>query len=118
MRTKFWQSGINILLFPVQMRIMEIPHGILEISIYQVENAMLVRWRLRFCLAPKGILTGWRKALPRAAPRRAGRMEEIFPDFYIDGANNTSAVEGFARVPKTEKKITCFLPYRRKRMKK
>ena len=78
-----------------------------NIGIYQVENAMLALEAMRFLVGDEGHPDRWRKAL--AALRRAGRMEEIFPDFYIDGAHNTSAVEGFAAsVPKTEKKIILF----------
>ena len=78
-----------------------------NIGIYQVENAMLALEAMRFLFGAEGHPDRWRKAL--AALRRAGRMEEIFPDFYIDGAHNTSAVEGFAAsVPKTEKKIILF----------
>ena len=46
---------------------------------------------MRFLFGAKGHPDRWRGALSVLC--RAGRMEEILPDFYIDGAHNTSAVE-------------------------
>ena len=66
-----------------------------NIGIYQTENAMLAMETMRFLFGAKGHPDRWRGALSVLC--RAGRMEEILPDFYIDGAHNTSAVEAFAK---------------------
>ncbi|SHJ95311.1 bifunctional folylpolyglutamate synthase/dihydrofolate synthase [Hespellia stercorisuis] len=68
-----------------------------NIGVYQPANAMLALEGMR-CLAGEQVDTGrlhvWRDAL--AAVHWEGRMEEILPRFYVDGAHNVNAVRGFA----------------------
>lgn len=63
-------------------------------GIYQPENAMLALETMRQLFGPDGKTERWRQAI--AAVRWEGRMEEVLPDFYVDGAHNVSAVERFA----------------------
>ena len=43
----------------------------------------------------QGDVSGWREALSQV--KWEGRMEEILPDFYVDGAHNVSAVRMFVQ---------------------
>lgn len=73
-------------------------------GVYQPENAVLALEVMRELFAAEGNLWEWKRALE--AVRWQGRMEEVLPDVYIDGAHNISAVERFAEsVPHTEQGI-------------
>ena len=62
---------------------------------YQPHNAMLAMEVMRYLFGESGHPKSWREALEEL--RWAGRMEEILPDVYIDGAHNVSAIEAFAQ---------------------
>lgn len=64
-----------------------------NIGIYQPGNAMLALEVMRSLFQETGCPDAWRETL--AHVRWEGRMEEILPDVYVDGAHNVSAVEGF-----------------------
>ncbi len=75
-----------------------------NIGVYQPGNALLAMEVMRFLFGEKGIRELWRSAL--AEVKWAGRMEEILPDIYVDGAHNISAVEAFAEsVPEAEREM-------------
>ena len=63
-------------------------------GLYQAENAMLAMEVMRGLFGEHGQPELWRKALAQVVWE--GRMEEILPGIYIDGAHNLSAVERFA----------------------
>lgn len=65
-----------------------------NIGVYQPGNGMLAMEVMRYLFGEKGHPELWRQAL--AEVKWAGRMEEILPDIYVDGAHNISAVEAFA----------------------
>lgn len=66
---------------------------------YQAENAMLALEVMHDLFGKDGELRKWQDAL--AVCKVGGRMEEVLPDVYIDGAHNISAVERFVEsVPK------------------
>ncbi len=70
-------------------------------GIYQPGNALLAMEVMRYLFGENGHPDRWRRAL--AELKWAGRMEEILPDVYIDGAHNISAVEAFTEsVPPDE----------------
>lgn len=72
-----------------------------NIGVYQPGNAFLAMEIMRYLFGEKGHPDQWRKAL--AQVRWEGRMEEVLPDIYVDGAHNISAVEAFAQsVPEDE----------------
>lgn len=60
---------------------------------YQAENAMLALEVMRCLFGSKGHPVLWREALAKVTWE--GRMEEILPDIYIDGAHNINAVHRF-----------------------
>ena len=62
-------------------------------GIYQPGNAMLALEVMRNLFGESGRRERWRAVL--ADLKWAGRMEEILPDVYVDGAHNISAVEAF-----------------------
>lgn len=62
-------------------------------GIYQVENAMLALEVMREVLGEDGHPQLWRRALEEGG--LPGRMEEVLPGVYIDGAHNISAIERF-----------------------
>lgn len=66
-----------------------------NIGVYQPGNALLAMEAMRFLFGETGHPGLWRQAL--AEVKWAGRMEEILPDVYVDGAHNISAVEAFAQ---------------------
>ena len=73
-----------------------------NIGVYQPGNALLAMEVMRFFFGENGHPQLWRSAL--AEVKWAGRMEEILPDIYVDGAHNISAVEAFAEsVPESGK---------------
>lgn len=64
-------------------------------GIYQPENAMLALEVMRMLFGANGKKASWKKALDEVI--WAGRMEEVLPDVFVDGAHNLSAVERFAQ---------------------
>lgn len=64
-----------------------------NIGVYQPGNALLAMEAMRFLFGENGHPKLWRRVL--AEVKWAGRMEEILPDVYVDGAHNISAVEAF-----------------------
>lgn len=63
-------------------------------GIYQPENACLALEVMRYLFGGAADLPAWKSALERVV--WPGRMEEVLPGIYIDGAHNISAVERFA----------------------
>ena len=73
-----------------------------NIGAYQPGNAVLAMEVMRYLFGEAGHPQRWRQVL--AELKWTGRMEEILPGVYIDGAHNISAVEAFAEsVPQNEK---------------
>ena len=73
-----------------------------NIGCYQPENAMLALEVMRLLFGEKGHPVLWRDALKNVV--WPGRMEEILPGVYVDGAHNYSAVRRFVQsVPRNEK---------------
>ena len=60
---------------------------------YQAENALLAMEVMRCLFGGGGHPKLWKEALARITWE--GRMEEILPDIYIDGAHNINAVHRF-----------------------
>ena len=70
-------------------------------GIYQPGNAMLAMEVMRFLFGNNAHPDRWREAM--ADLKWPGRMEEILPEVYVDGAHNISAVEAFVQsVPQDE----------------
>ena len=70
-----------------------------NIGTYQPGNALLAMEVMRYLFKENGHPQEWRTALARV--KWAGRMEEILPKVYVDGAHNVSAIQAFVRsVPK------------------
>ena len=65
-----------------------------NIGVYQPENAMLALEVMRYLFRNKGEKELWREVL--ADVKWEGRMDEVVPGVYVDGAHNISAVIGFA----------------------
>ena len=65
-----------------------------NIGTYQPANAMLALEVMRILFGDSGHPDVWREAL--SGVKWAGRMEEVLPDVFVDGAHNLSAVEAFA----------------------
>ena len=73
-------------------------------ALYQAENAMLALETMRLLFGPEGKISVWQKALGEVVWQ--GRMEEVLPGIYVDGAHNISAVERFVQtVSGGEKRI-------------
>ncbi|MGC4020105.1 MAG: Mur ligase family protein [Muricomes sp.] len=66
-----------------------------NIGIYQPANAMLAMEIMGFVFGAGGRTDLWREALHNV--KWEGRMEELLPGVYVDGAHNVSAVESFVR---------------------
>ena len=64
-----------------------------NIGACQPGNAMLAMETMRYLFGENAHPQRWREALSQVMWE--GRMEEILPDVYIDGAHNISAVEAF-----------------------
>lgn len=62
-------------------------------AVYQPENACLALEVMRMLFGEEKKLSLWQKALAKVTWE--GRMEEVLPDIYIDGAHNISAIERF-----------------------
>ncbi len=62
-------------------------------GVYQPHNAMLAMEVMRCLFKENAHQQRWREALEGL--KWAGRMEEILPEVYIDGAHNVSAMEAF-----------------------
>ena len=69
-------------------------------AICQPENAMLAMETMHTLFQEQGNIRAWREAL--AQVKWEGRMEEIRPDFYVDGAHNISAVKMFVQSIQSE----------------
>ena len=65
-----------------------------NIGLYQPHNALLAMEVMRGLFGEDGHPKRWKEALE--AVRWQGRMEEVLPGVYVDGAHNISAVEAFA----------------------
>lgn len=63
-------------------------------GVYQPENACLALEVMRLLFGETKQLRAWQEALSQVIWK--GRMEEVRPDVFIDGAHNISAVERFA----------------------
>lgn len=85
-----------------------------NIGIYQPGNAYLAMEIMRLIFDRDGLTDLWREALSQV--KWEGRMEEVLPGVYVDGAHNISAVENFVRsVPdKEEGNIILFSAVRDK----
>ena len=71
-----------------------------NIGSYQPGNALLAMEVMQYLFREKGHVDRWRKAL--AQVKWQGRMEEILPSVYVDGAHNVSAIDAFVKsVPET-----------------
>lgn len=66
-----------------------------NIGIYQAENAMLAIKALESIFPEEQDLTLWQHAIEQV--RWPGRMEEILPGVWIDGAHNVGAIETFVK---------------------
>ena len=66
-----------------------------NIGFYQPGNAILALEVMRYIFGREGNISAWREAL--AGVKWEGRMEEILPEVYVDGAHNVSAVESFVQ---------------------
>lgn len=79
-----------------------------NIGCYQPENAMLALEVMRLLLGENGHPEQWKDALRDVI--WPGRMEEVLPRVYIDGAHNFSAVQRFVQsIPKnTQGNIILF----------
>ncbi len=64
-------------------------------GVYQPHNAMLAMEVMQYLFGENGHPKRWRETL--AELKWAGRMEEVLPEVYIDGAHNVSAMEAFAQ---------------------
>ena len=70
-------------------------------GIYQPGNAMLAMEVMRHLFGENAHTARWRKVL--SGLKWAGRMEEVLPEVYVDGAHNISAVEAFIQsIPQDE----------------
>lgn len=69
-------------------------------GLYQAENASLALEVMRGLFGENGRPELWRKALAQVTWE--GRMEEIMPGIYIDGAHNASAMERFVESVKAK----------------
>ena len=83
-------------------------------AMYQPENAMLAMEAMRMIFGEQGDVSGWREALSQV--KWEGRMEEILPDFYVDGAHNVSAVRMFVQSIQRDRreKVVLFSAVREK----
>lgn len=64
-------------------------------GVYQPGNAMLAMEVMRYLLGEEAHPARWRTIL--SGLKWAGRMEEVLPDVYVDGAHNISAIEAFVQ---------------------
>ena len=76
-------------------------------AICQPENAMLAMETMHTLFQEQGNIRAWREAL--AQVKWEGRMEEIRPDFYVDGAHNISSVKMFVQSIQSEQAEKCLL---------
>ena len=102
-----------------QMRIMEILHGNCRtLPCISRKNAMLAMEAMRMIFGEQGDVSGWREALSQV--KWEGRMEEILPDFYVDGAHNVSAVRMFVQSIQRDRreKIVLFSCCQREKLRR
>lgn len=78
-----------------------------NIGIYQPQNAVLALEVMRGIFGDSGRPDRWREALLNV--KWAGRMEEVLPEVYVDGAHNISAVEAFAASVSSDEKGRAIL---------
>ena len=78
-----------------------------NIGLYQPGNAILALEAMRQIFGNEGKICRWREAL--AGVRWEGRMDEILPDVYVDGAHNVSAVESFVQSVQDKEKGNIIL---------
>lgn len=64
-------------------------------GLYQAENAMLSMEVMRGLFGESGRPALWREALEHVVWE--GRMEELLPGIYVDGAHNINAIERFVQ---------------------
>ena len=66
----------------------------------------------------QGDVSGWREALSQV--KWEGRMEEILPDFYVDGAHNVSAVRMFVQSIQGDRreKVVLFSAVREEKLRR
>ena len=85
-----------------------------NIGVYQPANAVLSLEVMRSLCGGAGHPDRWREAL--LGVKWEGRMEEVLPDVYVDGAHNVSAVEAFAAsvLPDAEGRVILFSAVRDK----
>ncbi|HBA64408.1 MAG TPA: tetrahydrofolate synthase [Lachnospiraceae bacterium] len=69
-------------------------------GIYQAENAMLALTGMEILYGEDKHLLQWQKVL--AQVHWEGRMEEILPNVFLDGAHNIGAIEAFSRTLKAQ----------------
>lgn len=74
---------------------------------YQPHNAMLALEAMRQVMKDEADLEAWRQALFEV--QWPGRMEEVLPEVYIDGAHNISAIQAFMETISLNKKRNVIL---------
>ncbi len=74
---------------------------------YQPHNAVLALEAMRQIMKEEADLEAWRQALCEV--QWPGRMEEVLPDFYIDGAHNISAIQAFVETISLDEKKNIIL---------
>ncbi len=71
-------------------------------GIYQPGNAVLAMEVMRYLFGENACTARWREALSEL--KWPGRMEEILPEVYVDGAHNINAAEAFVQsIPQDER---------------
>ncbi len=71
-------------------------------AIYQPHNAVLAMEAMRLIMDDQADIEAWRSALCEV--QWQGRMEEVLPDVYIDGAHNSSAIQAFLETVSLDEK--------------
>lgn len=69
-------------------------------GIYQPHNALLALEAMRQVMKDEADVDAWRMALKEV--KWQGRMEEVLPNVYIDGAHNISAIQAFMETIATD----------------
>lgn len=78
-----------------------------NIAAYQADNAMMALEAMRYLFGEKKHLKRWKKALQVAIWE--GRMEEVAPQVYVDGAHNMNAIEAFVESVKAKEQKCVIL---------
>lgn len=71
-------------------------------GVYQMMNVSLAVEAMRYVFSGKGNEEAWKRAV--AAVRWPGRMEEVLPGVWLDGAHNLAAVREFAASIRAQQK--------------